>query len=72
MSMTYYEKLVRRADAVMNRFPDSVVVLDASNLKVIVKGRNPARVAKAAHKATMAGQTSVIIQKPRHEESWIL
>ena len=70
--MTYYEKLVRRTTSIMEQFPNSVVALDATNFKILAKGRNSAKVAKAVERATLDGQISVIVQKPHHEETWIL
>lgn len=72
MSMTYYENLIRRASEAMNESPRSTVVLDAENLTVLAHSRNPLKAAASARKAVDAGMTPVIVEKPRHEENWIL
>lgn len=72
MSMTYYAKLVRQAAVVMERFPRSTVALDAESLAVLDKSRDSLKLAKSARKAVAQGRTPVIIEKPKHEETWIL
>jgi hypothetical protein len=70
--MTYYERLVRRAGTLMQRFPRSTVALDAEDLTVLAKGASPSKVSRVARRAAARGRTPVIVQKPRHEETWIL
>ena len=70
--MIYYEKLVRQATAAMNRHPMSTVVLDADNLKVLATSADPAKAAAAARSAADRGKTPVIVERPRHQETWIL
>ena len=70
--MTYYQKLVREATAAMNRHPNSTVVLDADSLKVLAKSADPSKAAIAAQQASDRGQTPVIVERPRHQETWIL
>lgn len=70
--MTYYQKLVREATAAMNRHPKSTVILDADSLKVLAKSADPAKAAVAAQRAAEQGRTPVIIERPRHQETWIL
>ena len=70
--MTYYERLVERATAAMQGSPRSTVVLDAEDLTVLVRSRDAAKVAGCAKRAVAGGRTPVIVEKPRHEETWIL
>lgn len=70
--MTYYEKLVRTALATMDEFPRSTVALDAEDLTVLARSRNPSRVAKSAQRAVAMGRVPVIVERPHHEETWIL
>ena len=70
--MTYYQKLVRQATAAMNRHPKSTVVLDADNFNMLAKSADPTKAAEAAHAAADQGRTPVIVERPRHQETWIL
>ena len=70
--MTYYEKLVKRATAAMNQFPRSTVALDAEDLTVLARSRSSLKVARSAQRAVARGRTPVFVEKPRHEETWIL
>ena len=70
--MTYYQKLVNRATAAMDKFPRSTVALDAEKLTVLARGLNSSKVARSAQRAAARGRTMVIVEKPRHEETWIL
>lgn len=70
--MTYYKKLVRQATAAMSRHPMSTVVLDADSLKVLAKSTDPVKAAAAARRAADRGKTPVIVERPRHQETWIL
>ena len=70
--MTYYQRLIRKATAAMDQYPRSTVALDAEKLTLLAKSQNASRVAKSAQRALAKGRTPVIIQKPRHEETWIL
>lgn len=72
VGMTYYEKLIRRASEVMNLSPRSTIVLDAESLTVLASSRSPRKAAAFARKAIETGLTPVIVEKPRHEENWIL
>lgn len=70
--MTYYKNLVRQATAAMNRHPRSTVILDADNLEVLTKSTDPSKVARVAHQAIARGRTPVIVERPRHQDVWIL
>lgn len=70
--MTYYMKLVRHAAAAMKKYPRSTVALDAEDFGVLARSRRSAKVAKCARKAVAMGRTPVIVEKPRHAETWIL
>lgn len=70
--MTYYEKLIRRASDEMNQSPRSTVVLDAENLNVLARSRNPLKAAASARKAAETGMTPVIFEKARHQKNWVL
>ena len=69
--MTYYEKLVRRASQAMENNPLSTVIMDAENLKVLSTNSKPSKAADAARRTVSTGRTPVIVEKPRHEETWI-
>jgi len=70
--MTYYEQLVKRAATAMNRYPRSIIAMDAESFSVVSKSSNAAKVALATRKALKQGRTPVIIQKPRRSETWVL
>jgi len=70
--MTYYQKLVRRAAAAMDSAPRSTVVLDAESLTVLTRSRKASGAAKSARLAASRGRIPVIVEKPRHLETWIL
>jgi len=70
--MTYYEKLIRRASEAMEGAPMSTVIMDAENLTVLNTSSNPIKAASSACHAVTEGRTPVIVEKPRHEETWIL
>ena len=70
--MTYYQRLVQHAAATMRKFPRSTVALDAEDLSVIARGKNPLRVARCARRAVVRGRTAVIVENPRQGETWIL
>jgi len=70
--MTYYMNLVRHATAAMEKYPLSTVALDAEDFSILAKSSKSAKVAKSARKAVAQGRTPVIVEKPRHAETWIL
>ena len=70
--MTYYEKLVRRASEARDEAPMSTVIIDAEHLTVLSTSSSPAKAADSARQAVSEGRTPVIVEKPRHEETWIL
>ena len=71
-AMTYYEKLVQKASEAMEDTPRSTVIMDAESLETITTSALPSKAALAACQAVAAGRTPVIVEKPRHEETWIL
>jgi len=70
--MTYYQQLVRNAEAAMDRHPRSVIVMDAESFEIISSGSETGQVARDAEKAVSQGRTPVVMQKPRHPENWVL
>jgi hypothetical protein len=70
--MTYYEKLLQAATALMDRHPRSAIAMDAETFEVIVHSRDISRVAGKVDAAAARGRTPVILEKPRHPETWIL
>jgi hypothetical protein len=56
----------------MNRHPMSTVALDADDLKVLATSAEPAKATAAARSVADRGRTPVIVERPRHQETWIL
>ncbi len=70
--MTYYEKLLEEASAAMDRHPRSKIAMDAETFEVIGRSTNLARLVPEIDAAVARGRTPVILEKPRHPETWIL
>ena len=70
--MTYYEKLLREASAAMERHPRSAIAMDAETFEVIGRSRDIDKLVPEIDAAAARGRTPVILEKPRHPETWIL
>jgi len=70
--MTYYEKLVESAEQAMREHPRSTIAMDAETFEVVATGSSSAKVARAVARAADEGVTSVVFQRPRKNETWIL
>ena len=70
--MTYYEKLVQEAAAAMEQHPRSTIAMDAETFEIIGRSRDISRLTSKVEDAAEHGRTPVILEKPRHPETWIL
>lgn len=70
--MTYYEKLLRKASDAMDRHPRSKIAMDAETFEVIGRSKDMYKLVPKIDAAAASGRTSVILEKPRHPETWIL
>ena len=70
--MTYYEKLLQEASAAMDRHPRSTIAMDAETFELIGRSRDIAKLVPKIDAAVAKGRTPVILEKPRHPETWIL
>jgi len=70
--MTYYERLLREASVVMERHPRSAIAMDAETFEVIGRSKDISKVVPKVDAAVGKGRTTVILEKPRHPETWIL
>jgi len=70
--VTYYEQLVQHAADAMDRHPRSTIALDAETFEVIGRSKDISKVVPKMDAAVAQGRTPVILEKPRHPETWIL
>lgn len=70
--MTYYEELLQKASDAMDRHPRSKIAMDAETFEVIGRSKDMATLAPKIDAASDSGRTAVILEKPRHPETWIL
>ncbi len=70
--MTYYQQLVKHAAVAMDLHPRSTIAMDAATFEVIAHGCDSKKVSEQVNIAVDQGKTSVILEKPRKPESWIL
>jgi len=56
----------------MERHPRSAIAMDAETFKVIGRGKDISKVVPKMDAAVAQGRTPVILEKPRHPETWIL
>ena len=69
--MNYYEKLVKMMDLSMKAHPQSALVMDMSNFRIIAKGRNFKSLSRKVQNSK-DGIRSIIFQKPSEKVTWIL
>ena len=70
--MTYYERLLREASDAMDRHPRSKIAMDAETFEVIGRSKDMDKLVPKIDAAAARGRTPVILEKPRHPETWIL
>ena len=70
--MTYYERLLREASDAMDRHPRSKIAMDAETFEVIGRSKDMDKLVPKIYAAAARGRTPVILEKPRHPETWIL
>ena len=69
--MTYYQQLVKCANAAMKEHPRSVVALDAETFAVVATGTKTDILAEHVNQAAAEGRPLAILQKPQRPENWV-
>jgi len=69
--MTYYDKLVRKVHAAMQKHPRSPVVMTTDDFEVVSTSGSVRKIASAIRKCRAQGRIPAVFQKPDENQTFV-